>query len=255
MRKKIVAGNWKMNLDYSAGLSLFSEVLNMAKDEVIGDQLLVVCPPSPYIYSLSQMAGQSTNISIGAQNCHQAESGAYTGEISASMVKSVGAGYVILGHSERRQYFAETDALLAEKVKAVIKNGLKPIFCIGETLQERNSNSHFDVIKRQLTDGVFDLSAGDFSTLVLAYEPVWAIGTGVTASPEQAQEIHAFIRKEIEARYGDAVAEDTTILYGGSCNPKNAADLFSQKDIDGGLIGGAALKSRDFTDIAKAFNK
>lgn len=254
MRKKIVAGNWKMNLDYSAGLSLFSEVLNMAKDEIRGDQKLVVCPPSPYLHSLSQMAGQSTNVSIGAQNSHQAEAGAYTGEIAASMVKSVGAEYVILGHSERRQYFGESNELLAEKTRAAIKAGLKPIFCIGETLEERNGNTHFDIIKRQLAEGVFELGVGDFSTIVLAYEPVWAIGTGVTASPEQAQEIHAFIRKEIETRYGDAVAENTTILYGGSCNPKNAAELFSQADIDGGLIGGASLKSRDFLDIAKVFN-
>lgn len=254
MRKKIVAGNWKMNLDYTAGLSLFSEIVNMVKDEISGEQQIVVCPPNLYVHSLSQLANQTPNVSVGAQNCHQAESGAYTGEVSASMLRSVGVEYVILGHSERRQYFGETDQLLAEKVKAVIKTGLKAIFCIGETLEERNSNSHFDVIKRQLSDGIFDLSAEDFSTLVLAYEPVWAIGTGVTASPEQAQEIHAFIRKEIEARYGDAVAENTTILYGGSCNPKNAPELFSQADIDGGLIGGASLKSRDFTDIAKVFN-
>lgn len=255
MRKKIVAGNWKMNMDYTSGLSLFSEVLNMVNDEVRGDQEVIVCPPSVFIYSLAQLAKQSTRVSLGAQNCHQAEAGAYTGEISASQVKSVNADYVILGHSERRQYFGETNQLLAQKTDVVLKNDLKPIFCIGETLEERNQNIHFNVIKEQLEQGVFHLSAEEFSKVVLAYEPVWAIGTGVTASPEQAQEIHAFIRKEIEQKYGPETAENTTILYGGSCNPKNAAELFSQKDIDGGLIGGASLKSRDFTDIIKAFNK
>ncbi|WP_256010504.1 triose-phosphate isomerase [Desertivirga xinjiangensis] len=255
MRKKIVAGNWKMNLDYTAGLSLFSEVLNMVNDEVRGDQEVIVCPPSLFVYSLAQLAKQNSRVSVGAQNGHQADSGAYTGEISASQIKSAGAEYVILGHSERRQYFAETNQLLAEKTNAALKNDLKPIFCIGETLDERNQNIHFQLIKTQLEEGVFHLSAEEFAKIVLAYEPVWAIGTGVTASPEQAQEIHAFIRSEIAAKYGAEVAQNTTILYGGSCNPKNAAELFSQADIDGGLIGGASLKSRDFTDIIKAFNK
>ncbi len=255
MRKKIVAGNWKMNMDYTSGVSLFSEVINMVNDEVRGEQEVVVCPPFVHLHSLAQLANQNVKISIGAQNCHQAESGAYTGEVSSSMIKSVGAEYVILGHSERRQYFGETNELLAKKTDAVIKNGLLPIFCIGETLEERNNNIHFDIIKKQLTEGVFHLGAEDFAKVVLAYEPVWAIGTGVTASKEQAQEVHAFIRKQIEARYGDAIAENTTILYGGSCNPTNAPELFAQPDIDGGLIGGASLKSRDFTDIVKVFNK
>lgn len=255
MRKKIVAGNWKMNMDYANGVSLFSEVINMVNDEARGDQEVIVCPPFIHLNSLAQLAKQNIKISIGAQNCHQKASGAYTGEVSASMIKSVGAEYVILGHSERRQYFAESNQLLAEKVDMVIATGLRPIFCIGETLEERNNKVHFEVIKRQLTEGVFHLDAAAFSKVILAYEPVWAIGTGVTASPEQAQEVHAFIRKQIEERYGDAVAEDTTVLYGGSCNPKNAPELFSQPDIDGGLIGGASLKSRDFTDIVKVFNK
>lgn len=255
MRKKIVAGNWKMNLDYTAGQSLFSEVLNIVNDEVLGEQEVVVCPPFIYLNSLAQLAKQNPKVSIGAQNCHQAESGAFTGEISASMIKSVGAEYVILGHSERRQYFGESDSLLAEKTNTVLKNGLKPIFCIGETLDERNGGKYFEIIKQQLNHGIFNLTAEDFSKVVLAYEPVWAIGTGLTASPEQAQEVHAFIRKEIGTKYNAEVAENTTILYGGSCNPKNAAELFSQKDIDGGLIGGASLKSRDFVDIAKTFNK
>ena len=255
MRKKIVAGNWKMNLELTAAQSLFSEVVNMVKDEVLGEQEVVVCPPFVYLATLSQAAKVSSNVSIGAQNCHNADSGAYTGEVSAAMVKSVGAEYVILGHSERRQYFGETDSALLDKVNAALKNNLKPIFCIGETLEERNAEKHFEVIKQQLEEGIFKLSEDDFSKLVLAYEPVWAIGTGLTASPEQAQEIHAFIRKEIATKYNSEVSENTTILYGGSCNAKNAAELFAKADIDGGLIGGASLKSRDFVDIAKTFNK
>ncbi|HVV55596.1 MAG TPA: triose-phosphate isomerase [Mucilaginibacter sp.] len=254
MRKKIVAGNWKMNMDYEAGLSLFSEVINMVNDEVTGKQHVVVCSPFIHLHSLVQMSKGNGKVSIGAQNAHQAESGAYTGEISAKMIASTGAEYVILGHSERRQYFGETNELLAKKVDTVLKNSLKPIFCIGETLQEREANQHFDVIRTQLQDGIFHLDAEQFSHVVIAYEPVWAIGTGVTATSEQAQEIHVFIRKEIAAKYGRELADATTILYGGSCNPKNAGDLFAQADIDGGLIGGASLKSRDFVDIIKVFN-
>jgi triosephosphate isomerase len=254
MRKKIVAGNWKMNMDLEAGLSLFSEIMNMVNDEATGNQQVVICPPFIHLYSLSRLAGQQHKVGVGAQNCHQEASGAYTGEISAQMIRSVGAGYVILGHSERRQYFGETDAALAKKVNAVLQNSLTPIFCIGETLEERNAGAHFNVIRTQLTEGLFHLNAADFGKVVIAYEPVWAIGTGVTASPEQAQEIHAFIRAELAAKYNDLVAQKTTILYGGSCNPKNAPDLFSQPDIDGGLIGGASLKSRDFADIVNVFN-
>src|ERR1700709_2853201 len=222
MRKKIVAGNWKMNLDYSEGLSLFSEIINMFKDEATGKQQAVICSPFIHLHSLAQLAKGYHNVAVGAQNAHQAESGAYTGETSAKMIKSVGAEYVILGHSERRQYFGETNELLAKKTDTALKNSLKPIFCIGETLQEREANQHFDVIKTQLQEGVFHLDATQFGLLVLAYEPVWAIGTGVTASSAQAQEIHVFIRKEIAAKYGQEVADNTTILYGGSCNPKNA---------------------------------
>lgn len=254
MRKKIVAGNWKMNLDYNEGLGLFSEIINMFKDEATGKQQAVICSPFIHLHSLAQLAKGYTNIAVGAQNAHQAESGAYTGETSAKMIKSVGAEYVILGHSERRQYFGESNELLAKKTDTALKNDLKPIFCIGETLQEREANQHFDIIKSQLVEGVFHLNETEFAKLVIAYEPVWAIGTGVTASSEQAQEIHAFIRKEIAAKYNQQVADATTILYGGSCNPKNAPELFAQPDIDGGLIGGASLKSRDFIDIVKVFN-
>lgn len=252
MRKQIVAGNWKMNLDYNEGVSLFSEIVNMVKDERKGDQIAIICSPFIHLNSLAKLGGN--DVKIGAQNISDKESGAYTGETSAKMVKSVGAEYVILGHSERRQYFAESDALLAEKTKVALANGLMPIFCIGETLDERNNGSYYEVLKKQLTEGIFSLSDTDFAKIVIAYEPVWAIGTGLTASPEQAQDIHAFIRSEIEANYGFNIADDTTILYGGSCNPGNAESLFSQKDIDGGLIGGASLKSRDFTDIIKALN-
>ena len=255
MRKKIVAGNWKMNKNYTEGLSLFSEVINMVKDELHGEQQVIVCAPYIHLHSLSALVKGYVQVSVGAQNAHQEEAGAFTGEISTSMLKSVGVEYVILGHSERRQYFGEDNALLAKKTDIALKNDLKPIFCIGETLSERESGEHFNVIKSQLAEGTFHLSADDFSKLILAYEPVWAIGTGVTASSDQAQEIHAFIRKEIALKYGQAIADETSILYGGSCNPKNASELFAQADIDGGLIGGASLKSRDFVDIAKAFNK
>jgi triosephosphate isomerase len=254
MRKKIVAGNWKMNLDYNEGLTLFSEVIDLVKADITGIQQAVVC--SPFIHLNSLVAGSKdiANVSVGAQNAHQAESGAYTGEISARMIASVGVEYVILGHSERRQYFGETNALLAQKTDTVLKHNLIPIFCIGETLQEREAETHFDVIKSQLVEGVFHLDAEAFAKLVIAYEPVWAIGTGVTASSDQAQEIHAFIRGEIAEKYSQAVADGITILYGGSCNPKNAPELFAKPDIDGGLIGGASLKSRDFVDILKVFN-
>ena len=255
MRKNIVAGNWKMNMDYTAGISLFSEILNMINDEINGTQLVVICPPYIHLSSLFHLAKHNKRVMLGAQDCHYANSGAYTGEISAGMIKSVGAEYVILGHSERRQYFSETNSLLAEKVKAALQQHLHPIFCVGESLEERNEQRHFDVIKTQLNNSLFHLSDVEFSNVVIAYEPVWAIGTGLTATPSQAQEVHAFIRKEIQSKYGDAISDSITILYGGSCTPKNAVQLFSQKDIDGGLIGGASLRSRDFVDIVKTFNR
>jgi triosephosphate isomerase len=252
MRKKIIAGNWKMNLDYAEGISLFSEIVNMVRDEQKGEQIAVICAPFIHLNSLAKLGGST--VRIGAQNCHQNASGAYTGETSAKMIKSVGCEYVIIGHSERRQYFAETNQLLAEKTAIALENNLTPLFCIGETLDERNNGNYFEILKSQITEGTFNLSPEDFSKLVIAYEPVWAIGTGLTATSAQAQEVHAFIRQEISAKYGQEIAESTTILYGGSCNPKNAAELFAQADIDGGLIGGASLKSRDFVDIVKAFN-
>jgi len=252
MRKKIVAGNWKMNTDYAEGISLFSEIVNIVRDEKKGDQIAIICAPYIHLNSLAKLGGDT--VKIGAQNCHQNESGAYTGEISAKMIKSVGCEYVIIGHSERRQYFAENDTLLAEKTKITLANNLLPIFCIGETLDERNNGNFFEILKGQLENGLFSLNEEDFSKVILAYEPVWAIGTGLTATAAQAQEVHEFIRSEVSEKYGDAISEHTSILYGGSCNPKNAAELFAQKDIDGGLIGGASLKSRDFADIVKTFN-
>jgi triosephosphate isomerase len=251
MRKNIVAGNWKMNKTLQEGLALateLNEVLAGAElkcDVVIG---------TPFIHLASVAATIDTKvIGVAAQNCANKESGAYTGEISAAMVKSTGANYVILGHSERRAYYGETAELLKTKTELALANGLTPIFCIGEVLEERESGVFFDVVKGQIVDSLFDLSAEDFGKIVLAYEPVWAIGTGKTASAAQAQEIHAFIRATIAAKYGESVAQETSILYGGSCNASNAQELFSNPDVDGGLIGGAALKVADFKAIIDAF--
>jgi triosephosphate isomerase len=254
MRKNIVAGNWKMNLDLNQGIQLFNEIKELLKAELSGDQEVIVCSPSIHLSSLTNALDANYKLSIGAQNCHQADSGAYTGEISASMIASTGAEYVIIGHSERRLYFSESNAILAQKLDSVLKNGLSPIFCIGETLEQRNGGTYFDVIKEQISEASFHLDGANYSKLILAYEPVWAIGTGLTASPEQAQEIHLFIRTLLTEKYGQTLADNLTILYGGSCNPKNAAELFAQADIDGGLIGGASLKARDFVDIIKALN-
>lgn len=254
MRKKIVAGNWKMNLGYEEGISLFSEILHMVGDEARGNQEVIICSPFIHLHHIAQHSASSSTVSVGAQNISQHESGAYTGEVSAKQVKSTGAEYVILGHSERRAYFGEDEKLLEVKVDQALKNGLKPIFCIGETQEERESGNFWDILANQLKETVFHLADQEFKQVVLAYEPVWAIGTGLTASPEQAQEVHAFIRNEIANNFDQETADATTILYGGSCNPKNAPDLFAQPDIDGGLIGGASLKSRDFVDIIKVLN-
>ena len=254
MRKKIVAGNWKMNIDLEKGVQLFNEIQQLLKEEVKADQEVIICPPYTHLSSLSQIVDPNTNLSIGAQNCHQADSGAFTGEVSASIIASAGASYVIIGHSERRLYFAESNSLLAQKLDVVLKNGLSPIFCIGETLEQRNSETYFEVIKEQITEASFHLQGADYSKMVLAYEPVWAIGTGLTASPEQAQQIHSFIRNLLADKYDQDLANNMTILYGGSCNPKNAAELFAKADIDGGLIGGASLKAQDFVDIIKALS-
>ncbi len=251
MRKNIVAGNWKMNKTLQEGLALATE-LNGALAGTTPNCEVVIGTPFIHLASVASAVDTSV-IHVAAQNCADKESGAYTGEISAAMVKSTGADHVILGHSERRAYYGETFGILKEKVLLALKNELKPIFCIGELKEEREANKQNEVVKAQLEGSVFNLSAEDFSKIVLAYEPVWAIGTGLTATSDQAQEIHAYIRSLIVEKFGNEIAENTTILYGGSCNAGNAKELFSKTDVDGGLIGGASLKVADFKAIIDAF--
>jgi triosephosphate isomerase (TIM) len=251
MRKNIVAGNWKMNKTLQEGLALATE-LNEALAGATLNCDVVIGTPAIHLASVAA-AIDTTKIGVAAQNCANKESGAYTGEISAAMVKSTGANYVILGHSERREYYGETSAILNDKVALALANGLTPIYCCGEALDVRNANEQNAYVKTQLEETVFNLSVEDFKKIVIAYEPIWAIGTGVTASTEQAQDMLAFIRTIIAEKFGKEVAEGTSILYGGSCNAKNAAELFSQPDIDGGLIGGASLKVADFKAIIDAF--
>ncbi|MDX5340016.1 MAG: triose-phosphate isomerase [Cyclobacteriaceae bacterium] len=253
MRKKIVAGNWKMNMTFEEGQKLTSEIVNMFKDEAIKDVMLVLNPPFPHIHPVKKLIGDTPGIALGSQNCSDKESGAYTGEVSAKILASFGVQYVILGHSERREYFKESNDLLSVKVKQALANGLIPIFCCGESLEIRTAGTHEPNVKFQLTQSLFDLSPEDFSKVVIAYEPIWAIGTGKTATADQAQEMHLALRRHIAGKYGKEIAENTSILYGGSANPGNAKELFSKPDVDGGLIGGASLKSRDFIDIAKSF--
>jgi triosephosphate isomerase len=253
MRKKIVAGNWKMNKTFDEGKSLTSEIVNIYKDEVKDDVTAVICPPYIHLHSLAGIIGNTSNVFLGAQNCNDQESGAYTGEISVDMLKSVCATFVIIGHSERREYFGETDEFLAKKVDTTLKAGLTPIFCCGEPLEIREKGTHFEFVTQQLTNSLFHLSADEMKKLVIAYEPIWAIGTGKTASAEQAQEMHAKLRAHLSDKFGDDVAESISILYGGSCKPSNANEIFAGKDVDGGLIGGASLKARDFIDIIKSF--
>lgn len=250
MRKKIVAGNWKMNKTLQEGIALAKEVNEvLANDKPNCD--VIICTPFIHLASVVPVV-DAAKIGVGAENCADKESGAYTGEVSASMVASTGAKYVILGHSERRAYYGETVETLKPKVKLALANGLTPIFCVGEVLEEREANKQEEVVAAQL-ESVFELSAEDFSKVIIAYEPVWAIGTGKTATTDQAEEIHKFIRSAIAKKYGDVVAENTSILYGGSCKPSNAKELFAQPDVDGGLIGGAALKAADFKGIIDAW--
>ena len=253
MRKKIVAGNWKMNCSLAEAQKLASEVVNIQKDELTGSVTdVVLIPPFIHVSEVLHLS-KGSNTRVGVQNCYHLDSGAYTGEISAAILSSYPIQYVIVGHSERRQYFHEDNALLAQKVDACLNHHLTPIYCCGETLEQREKNEHFAVNESQVREGLFHLSEEQIKRVVIAYEPVWAIGTGKTASSAQAQEIHAAIRKSIAAQYGQDVAENISILYGGSVKPDNARELFSQPDIDGGLIGGASLKSRDFIEIAKSF--
>ncbi|MHC1731626.1 MAG: triose-phosphate isomerase [Bacteroidales bacterium] len=251
MRKKIVAGNWKMNMDLNEGVALATELNTFFKANPLSDKEVILCTPFIHLGAVSNLL-DSPGLSVGAQNCNDHKSGAFTGEISAAMIKSTGALNVIIGHSERRSMYGETDELLAIKTQEALRNGLRVIFCCGEVLAERESGNHFEVVKRQLEKGLFMLPEEDFRNCIVAYEPVWAIGTGVTASPAQAQEIHRFIRDLVAGRYDRQTAEDTTILYGGSCKASNAAELFSNPDVDGGLIGGASLVKEEFCNIVRA---
>ena len=251
MRTNIVAGNWKMNNNEAESIQL----INGIKEEIANETLTntrVIVSPSFVNLSASLKTADGSAIEVAAQNMHQAKSGAYTGEVSAEMLKGLGIKTVIIGHSERREYFNETDELLTEKLNAIIENDLEVIFCFGEKLQERKTDNHLLEVGNQLRNTLFNLKAEDFKNIILAYEPVWAIGTGETASPEQAQEMHAFVRNIIDKRFGSEVAENVSILYGGSVKPANAKEIFSKPDVDGGLIGGASLKAEDFAAIIKS---
>ncbi|MBP5278332.1 MAG: triose-phosphate isomerase [Prevotella sp.] len=251
MRRKIVAGNWKMNMNLQDGIALAKE-LNDTLTAEKPNCGVVICTPFIHLASIAQFLNQDV-VALGAENCADKAKGAYTGEVSAEMVKSTGAQYVIIGHSERRGYYNETPEILREKVLLALENGLQVIFCIGESLEEREANKQNEVVKAELEGSVFNLSEEDFRKVIIAYEPIWAIGTGKTATSDQAEEIHAYIRSIIAERYGKVVADDTTILYGGSCKASNAPELFAKPDIDGGLIGGASLKAADFKGIIDAW--
>ena len=251
MRKNVVAGNWKMNKSFDEGIVLAKELNEVLKDKTPNCDVII---GTPFIHLVAaREAVDCAKIAVAAQNCANKASGAYTGEVSAAQVASTGAKYVILGHSERREYYNETSEILNEKVALALENKLTPIYCCGEALDVRNANEQNAFVEKQLEETIFKLSADDFKKLVIAYEPIWAIGTGVTASTEQAQEMLAFMRSIIAKKFGQEIADNTSILYGGSCNAKNAPELFAQPDIDGGLIGGASLKVADFLAIIDAF--
>lgn len=252
MRKKIVAGNWKMNKDFQDAEDLMFEIVDELTEKGSGDTEVIVCPPAVYLEMTSDIAAEN-GFMVGAQNLSQWESGAYTGEISASMLHSMGITHCILGHSERRTYFGETDKVIATKVDLTLKYGMTPIYCCGEVLAERQAEKHFEVVRNQVSEALFHLGNESVSQVIIAYEPVWAIGTGVTASSAQAQEMHAFIRSLLTEKFGKEISDEISILYGGSCNAKNAAELFANPDVDGGLIGGAALKAADFVAIVNSF--
>ncbi len=256
IRKKIVAGNWKMNKTLTEGVELARAVADgyeLMKEGREWMPEVIMAPPFISLPGINEIVSQVPGIYCAAQNCHQEEKGAFTGEVSAAMIASIGVKYVILGHSERRTYFGESNALLARKTDAVLKQGLLPIFCIGEVLAEREKGIHFNIIKQQIEEGLFHLDESVIKKIIIAYEPVWAIGTGLTASPAQAQEMHAFIRSEIARKYGTEIAQYMVILYGGSCNARNASELFACEDVDGGLIGGASLVPNDFLTIIDSF--
>ncbi len=248
MRKKIVAGNWKMNTSLQQGIALASEINTLIAEKVHNDVNVIFAPPFIHLSEINKIVDKE-KISVAAQNCASEPKGAFTGEVSAEMLKSTGAGYVIIGHSERRTYFEEDNQTLNRKINLALENELTPIFCCGEQLNEREAGKYFDVVTQQIKEALFVLSKDDFRKIIIAYEPVWAIGTGKTATSEQAQEMHKFIRKIIATNFGNEIAQDTSILYGGSCNPSNAKELFANPDVDGGLTGGASLKAQDFVDI------
>ena len=249
MRQQIVTGNWKMNKSLEEGLELVKSVLERVENS---NGLVVLAPPFPYLSEIGKMLKTRKHFHIAAQNCHQEEKGAFTGEVSAEMLASVGCEFVIIGHSERRQYFKEDNELLAAKVNVTLARGMRPIFCCGEPLEIREADTQLKYVSDQLIASLFHLNEADFRKLVIAYEPIWAIGTGRTASSQQAQDMHQAIRKLIEEKYGPTIADETPILYGGSCNAQNAAELFAKPDVDGGLIGGASLKAEDFATIIAA---
>ncbi len=253
MRKNIIAGNWKMNLSLEQGYGLASEIKWMVSDEVSNKCDIILIPPFTHLSGLNSLLKDS-GIKLGAQNCHHENSGAYTGEISAEILKSVGVSYVLIGHSERRTFQNETNALLANKINRALENEIQAIYCFGETLEQRDAGNAFEVNLSQIKEGLFHLDTSQIQKVILAYEPVWAIGTGKTASPQQAQEIHRFVRQALTEKYGEATAGSISILYGGSMNPSNASELLGCEDIDGGLIGGSSLESRAFLDIIKAID-
>ncbi len=250
MKNKIVAGNWKMNKVFSEAEELLVSIAEGVDDMPLETEI-IICPPFLYLEMAADIAEES-NFYVGAQNVAAEEKGAYTGEISASMLKTSGVDFCIIGHSERRTYFKETNAELRKKVDVALANDVNPIFCVGEHLTDRESKKHFEVVETQVTESLFHLDSNKFEHIIIAYEPVWAIGTGLTATPDQAQEMHAFIRSLIEKKYGTEQAYNSYIIYGGSCNPQNALELFICKDVDGGLIGGASLKAEDFIEIINA---
>lgn len=251
MRKNIVAGNWKMNNDLEASKLLINNLLQEFPSKLDASKRIIVAPTFVNLYPIVEIT-QNTAIEVAAQNMHFAQSGAFTGEISASMLKGVGVNIVILGHSERRSMFSETDEMLVKKVESALQNKMEIIFCFGEMLEDRKSGNHFNVVEQQLTNALFQLNESAWKQIILAYEPVWAIGTGETASPEQAQEMHAFIRQIVSKKYSQELANDVSILYGGSMKASNAKELLSNSDVDGGLIGGAALNAAEFTAIIKS---
>ena len=252
MRKKIVAGNWKMNMNLQEGLSFARSVDKYFREKPAQKAEVILCTPFIHLQAVSEII-KNGKVELGAQNCAAEPSGAFTGEVSAAMIKSTGAQYVIIGHSERRSFYHEDDRLLNKKTLLAINTGLKVIFCCGEVKEEREQRRHLIIVRRQLEEGLFTLPVESMKMILIAYEPVWAIGTGLTATPEQAQEMHHYIRELVKEKYGRECAEEMTILYGGSCKPSNAAELFSKPDVDGGLIGGASLKKEDFAAIAEAF--